>query len=183
MDYVMAMLSVLFWVVAFAAVVLGITFILWRFIDNRVALATAVSVIVAGFGGLYLWTHNTTFDDLHLSDGWDDSDNIRSMRVDRYLDPEDDGSLRAQVRIEDKEVIRQVIEDFKGLRLRESRCYEDHEYYVYINNRLVGQSLPSFSAGESCFSYSYTIRDPGRDHLRTLDRLAEDESLEWEYMD
>ncbi|TMW71085.1 hypothetical protein [Alteribacter natronophilus] len=173
-----AILWVLFWVTAFAAVVFGITLILRRFMKDRSALVTAIGIAVIGTGMIYSFTQNTTFDEVFL-DQLDDQEDLRWMTVERYQGGDEgaDGLQRARLRIEDEDMIHQVLDDFKGLRLRSGNCHEEREYNVYIRTRL---NHTSFFAGEACLNTA-EIRDPGRDHLRTLDRLAEDESLEWEY--
>ncbi|PYZ96535.1 hypothetical protein CR205_12535 [Alteribacter lacisalsi] len=179
MTIIIGLLEILFWVVAFAAVVTGLTLIFMRFMKTGGAFAASLSTVTIAFGLVHVWTQHTTFDKA-FSDQLEDLENFRNMTVEQNFYDED-GSYqgRARLTLEDENVMHQVLDDFEGLRLRSGNCHDDREYYVHISTRL---NSTSFFAGESCVGMSH-VRDSGRDHLQTLDDMGADESLEWEYDD
>lgn len=169
------------------AILLGGAFY-WLSFRKKIVVGIALIIVALGVGYLQNEMKYTTFHEMTSGTIMDDSE-IRSITI-KVKDIEggseqDYWKTIGQLTIEDEELVDKLLNDLKGMELKETNysAYElNSKYIVEIlvvnekNNLLVTDKL-MYSIDKTHFSGYEIVSD--KDHLNTIEELVESDSMEW----
>lgn len=169
------------------AILLGGAFY-WLSFRKKMVVGIALIIVALGVGYIQNEMKYTDFHEMTSGTIKDDSE-IRSFTI-KVKDIEGDSEKDywktiGQVTIEDGELIDKLLNDLKGLELKETNysTFELNSKYIVemlvVNEKdtlLVTDKL-MFSIDKTHFSGYEIISD--KDHLKTIEELVESDSMEW----
>ncbi|MCA1322212.1 hypothetical protein LC085_20230 [Bacillus tianshenii] len=169
------------------AILLGGAFY-WLSFRKKVVVGIALLIVAIGVGYLQNEMKYTDFHEMTSGTLKDDSE-IRSITIKvkdiEGVSEKDYWKTIGQMTIEDEELVDRLINDLKGLELKETNysTYELNSKYIVemlvVNekdNLLVTDKL-MFSIDKTHFSGYEIINDI--DHLKTIEELVESDRMEW----
>ncbi|WP_417899870.1 hypothetical protein ABN702_06195 [Bacillus haimaensis] len=169
------------------AILLGGAFY-WLSFRKKMVVGIALIIVALGVGYIQNEMKYTDFHEMTSGTIKDDSE-IRSITI-KVKDIEGDSEKDywktiGQLTIEDEELVDRLLNDLKGLELKETNysTFElNSKYIVEIlvvnekDNLLVTDKL-MYSIDKTHFSGYEIVSD--KDHLKTIEELVESDSMEW----
>lgn len=157
------------------------------YIKKRLTLIIVMVVLIIGTLIFVNQLKITTFSDLY-SNQLNDDTIVESISINIYdLDymPE----RKASAKIEDEEIIEQVLVDLSGLKLKRDYniqdYYREYEVEIIVTNQVDERSLSKttirLDMNENYVNEYQVIS--GTNHLRTIESLVESVEIEWRYYD
>lgn len=165
-----------------------ITVIISVVFKKKITVFLVVSVVFIGAFYLIDQQRVTSFPTL-ASHQITEETMIRSITITAYEDPEDVRSGRSIAKIDDEDIIEQLLYDFSNIDLREDRGASSSRFYRKYNISILTTN-PISEDHLKTTTFSFNLDDTHLDqyritsetnHLKTIEALIDNEEIEWEY--